>query len=244
MDRPDDEKAQTALESHEALKRLYDDRVNLLDHSDAWQLLVAVALSAQTTDEQVNKVTARLFSRWPGPADLADAPLEDIEEMVRSTGYYRNKAKNIRAAARVVMDDFGGEVPSAMDELIRIPGIGRKSAGVILHHVFGKPAIIVDTHFGRVVSRLGLLSCDPAEKKPDPLRTEREIAAILPADRWSSFSMIANLHGRRICTARKPLCAECALEGLCAYARMYSGAGRRSGVPDSPPGPAAGRGPQ
>ncbi len=223
---PDDEHLKRrAIEAHDILKEYYDDRVNLLDHEDAWQLLVAVALSAQTTDEQVNKVTAELFARWPGPAELADAPLSDVEQVVHSTGYYRNKAKNIKAAARVVRDDFAGQVPSGMEELITIPGIGRKSAGVILHHIYGKPAIIVDTHFGRVVSRLGLLSCDPAEKKPDPRRTESEIAVILPTERWSSFSMIANLHGRRICTARKPDCAHCSLECLCAYARIYAGGG-------------------
>ncbi len=225
---PENQKLRTkAIAIHENLKTRYDERINLLEHHNAWQLLVAVALSAQTTDEQVNRVTLELFSRWRGPADLAEADLSEIEAMVRSTGYYRNKAKNIRAAARTVMSDFGGTVPETMDELISIPGIGRKSAGVILHHIYGKPAIIVDTHFGRVVSRLGLLGSDPADKKPDPMRTERAIAEILPRERWSSFSMIANLHGRRVCTARTPNCALCSIRAHCAYFPLY-GSGKES----------------
>lgn len=207
--------------AHELLRDEYDEYATLLQHRNAWELLVAVSLSAQTTDDQVNKAVGPLFARWPEPGDLAEAPLAEIERIIHSTGYYRNKAKNIQAAGRVIRDDFGSVVPDNIDDLVKVPGIGRKSAGVILHHIFDKPAIIVDTHFGRVCSRLGLLSCDPGEKKPDPLRTEREIADLMDPSRWGSFSMVANLHGRRYCMSRKPDCAACPLREICSYRRLY-----------------------
>lgn len=210
-----------AVQAHEILREEYDEYATMLEYRNAWELLVAVSLSAQTTDAQVNKVTSVLFARWPDPGDLADAPIGDIEEVVHSTGFYRNKAKNIKAAGAVIRDTFNNAVPDSIEELVKVPGIGRKSAGVILHHVFGKPAIIVDTHFGRVCSRIGMLSCDPAEKKPDPIRTEKEIAEILPPERWSSFSMVANLHGRRYCTSRKPDCINCPLREICSYRYLY-----------------------
>ena len=215
------EPGQRAVMAHELLRAEYDEYATLLKYRNAWELLVAVSLSAQTTDEQVNRATGPLFSRWPEPSDLANAPLADIEEVIHSTGFYRNKARNIQAAGRVIHEDFGGVVPDTIEELVRVPGIGRKSAGVILHHIFNKPAIIVDTHFGRVCSRLGLLSCDPAEKKPDPIRTEREIAELMEPGRWSSFSMVANLHGRRYCMSRKPDCDHCPLREICSYRLMY-----------------------
>lgn len=207
--------------AHELLRDEYDEYATLLQHRNAWELLVAVSLSAQTTDDQVNRAVGPLFARWPEPGDLAEAPLAEIERIIHSTGYYRNKAKNIQAAGRVIRDDFGSVVPDNIDDLVKVPGIGRKSAGVILHHIFDKPAIIVDTHFGRVCSRLGLLSCDPGEKKPDPLRTEREIADLMDPSRWGSFSMVANLHGRRYCMSRKPDCAACPLREICSYRRLY-----------------------
>ena len=215
------EPRQRAVMAHDLLREEYDEYTTLLNYRNAWELLVAVSLSAQTTDEQVNRATGALFARWPEPGDLAEAALSEIEVAVHSTGFYRNKAKNIQAAGRVIRDDFGGTVPDTIEELVRVPGVGRKSAGVILHHVFNKPAIIVDTHFGRVCSRLGLLSCDPSEKKPDPIRSEREIADLMDTSRWSSFSMVANLHGRRYCMSRKPNCAPCPLHALCSYRQLY-----------------------
>ncbi|MGI9256559.1 MAG: endonuclease III domain-containing protein [Salinispira sp.] len=215
------EPSERIIIAHELLKKEYDEYTTLLEYRNAWELLIAVSLSAQTTDAQVNKVVGPLFARWPEPGDLADAPLSEIEDRIHGTGFYRNKARNVRAAGRVIRDNFNGVVPNTIDELVTVPGIGRKSAGVILHHIFNKPAIIVDTHFGRVCSRLGLLRCDPAEKKPDPLRTEQRIAELMEPSRWGSFSMVANLHGRRYCMSRNPNCAPCPLREICAYKRLY-----------------------
>lgn len=214
-----------ALAAWEILQTTYDSDSSMLNYADAWQLLVAVVLSAQTTDAQVNRMTPELFRQWPNPAALASANLPDIERAVRSSGYYRQKAKHIKAASALLVERFGGRVPSSMNELLELPGVGRKSAGVILHHIYNKPAIIVDTHFGRVVSRLGLLvgvGLDPSDKKPDPLLVEQVIAELLPSRYWSEFSMTANLHGRQRCHARKPDCQACELAALCAYTNSSS----------------------
>ncbi|NCN04583.1 MAG: endonuclease III [Spirochaetales bacterium] len=191
------------------LEEHYDSQTSLLHYETAFQLLVAVALSAQTTDNQVNKITPSLFSRFPDPESLGKANLEEVEEIIHSTGFYRTKAKNILRAGMMIYKDFGGIVPDSMDDLITIPGIGRKSAGVILHHIYHKPAIIVDTHFGRVMYRLGLT------QSKDPGVIEKDIAALFPSDQWSGLSMTANLHGRALCHGRKPKCAECFLAPLC-----------------------------
>lgn len=189
----------------------------MLSYTNAFELLIAVVLSAQTTDAQVNKITPALFSRYPDSHALAGARQEEVEGLIHSTGFYRSKARNIIGASKVLVEDFGGRVPQTMEELVRIPGVGRKSAGVVLHHIFDKPAIIVDTHFGRVVRRLGLTAHE------DPKRVEQDIAAQLDRAYWSEFSMTANLHGRALCHARKPRCSECFLLPWCAYGASVQG---------------------
>jgi endonuclease III len=189
----------------------YPDRRPLLTFRSPFELVIAVILSAQTTDAQVNLVTPKLFERYPTPADLASADINDVERIVRSTGYYRNKAKSITAAARALHDQHADRVPGTMDELVAIPGIGRKSANVILGVVHGQPAIVVDTHLMRVTNRLGFVS----GRYPD--RIERELRQIVPADRQTDFSMAVNLHGRYRCFARKPDCPGCEVRDLCPW---------------------------
>ena len=196
---------------HDILAREFPDIRPLLVFSNPYQLLIAVILSAQTTDAAVNRATPELFRRYPASGDLAASSGEDVEALVRPLGFYRVKARNIRLAAETLLREFGGRVPDAMEDLIRIPGVGRKSANVILFHIYGKPAVIVDTHFGRVVRRLGLTAA------ADPDRVERDLATLLPEDIRSSFSMRINLHGRRTCTARKPRCPACSVEKLCPW---------------------------
>lgn len=199
----------------EILRRLlaaYPEAVTLLEHESCWQLLIAVILSSRTTDAQVNRVTGPLFGRFPTPGALAEAGQDEVEEMVRSVGFYRVKARHIRGAAATVRDRFGGEVPSSMEELLAIPGLGRKGANVVLGSCFGMPAVIVDTHFGRVVRRTGLTGSE------NPEAVEREIRALVPRDMQTAFSMAANLHGRAVCTSRAPRCGGCVVREFCRYA--------------------------
>ena len=170
---------------------------------------MAVSLSAQTTDAGVNKVTPELFRRWPDPAALAGADAVELEVLIHSLGFFRQKASNLIASARRVVEDFDGEIPREMNHLISLPGIGRKSANVIRAHVWNLPGIIVDTHFGRVCRRLGL-----TEAK-DPEKVEKEITALIPEELQITFSMTANFHGRRYCMSRKPNCAGCPLNDIC-----------------------------
>ncbi len=193
----------------EKLADEYPSTPSLLTYDTPFQLLIAVILSAQTTDNQVNNVTPGLFSRYPGIADLAGANQTEVESLIRSTGYYRTKAKNIIAAAKTVNRDFSGSVPGTMEELLTIPGTGRKTAGVILNHLYKVPAIIVDTHFGRVCRRLGFAGAT------DPVILEREVASLLPKEHWGAASMRLNYHGRRYCMARKPTCDSCPIAELC-----------------------------
>jgi endonuclease III len=181
-----------------------------LDHDNAYQLLVATILSAQSTDKLINKVTPELFRRYPGPETLAAADLGEVEELVRSTGFFRNKAKNIVAMAQQVVGTHGGEIPRTMEELVALPGVARKTANVVLGVAFGIPAgIAVDTHVKRVSKRLDLT------QQTDPVKVERELMQIIPQERWITFSQQLIWHGRRICHAQKPLCAECPLAPLC-----------------------------
>lgn len=177
-----------------------------------FQLLVAVILSAQTTDEQVNRCTPDLFRQFPDAHALSRADPERIEKLIQSTGYFRVKTRHVIGAAKAVDERFGGVVPQTMEELVTLPGVGRKSAGVVLHHVFGLPAIIVDTHFGRVSHRLGFTASD------DPVTIEKDLAGQFPTEDWGDVSMLLNLHGRRTCHARKPHCAGCFLLDLCPAA--------------------------
>jgi len=196
----------------EIIRRLnieYPDRRPLLKYTSPFQLMVAVSLSAQTTDAAVNKVTPELFGRWPTPEALALADISELEDLIHSLGFFRQKSRNLKGAARRILEEFDGEIPQGMDDLTSIPGIGRKSANVIRAHVWNLPGIIVDTHFGRVCRRLGLTD------KKDPQKVEKEISALVPLDLQGDFSMTANLHGRRYCSARKPNCVECPLNDIC-----------------------------
>jgi endonuclease-3 len=193
----------------DVLNNEYKDRGPLLEFRNPFELLAAVSLSAQTTDAAVNRVTPELFRRWPDPESLSGADSVELEELVHPLGFFRQKARNLIAASRMLVEDYGSTVPENMDELTSLPGIGRKSANVIRSHVWKLPAIIVDTHFGRVCRRLGLT------EETDPDKVEHAMQVFIPAARWSEFSMTANLHGRRYCMSRKPDCGACPLEGLC-----------------------------
>jgi endonuclease-3 len=187
----------------------YPDARCALDHRGPFELLAATILAAQCTDERVNLVTPPLFARYPDAAAMARADIADLEALVRSTGFYRAKAKNLKGAAAGLAERFPDGFPSTMDELLTLPGVGRKTANVVLGTCFGLPAIIVDTHVRRVAGRLGLARSD------DPDEIERELQALLPADSWTDFSHGLTFHGRRRCHARKPDCGPCPLARLC-----------------------------
>ncbi len=193
------------------LKKRYPDIGTALDYVDPWQLLVATVLSAQTTDEMVNKVTPVLFTRWPTPDDLASADPERVEEVVFSTGFYRQKTKSIIGLAQGVVDMFDGEVPPDLDEMVKLPGVGRKTASVVLAEAWGQPAIAVDTHVKRVTRRLGLVTAE------DPVRIELALKALYPEREWAGISMRIIQFGRDICDAKRPRCWECPLADRCPY---------------------------
>lgn len=180
-----------------------------LKHRNAFELLIAVILSAQCTDEAVNRVTPELFRRYPGPEKLAGAWTGDIEAVIRSLGLFRAKAKSLQRCASQLIEEFGGKVPSSMEELTRLAGVGRKTANVILGHAFGTPGIAVDTHCKRVSRRLGLTRHEAPEK------IEADLSRLLPVEDWTDFSLRVIIHGRRVCHARRPDCAGCALAALC-----------------------------
>lgn len=205
-------KKQRALEILTRLKRLYPDAVCTLDYETPVQLLVATILSAQCTDERVNKVTPELFRKYPDAPSLASANPEDIVALVRSTGFYRNKAKNIQSACRMIVTEFGGEVPCTMAELVRLPGAARKTANVVLAHAYGINAgVTVDTHVKRLCGRLGLT------KHVDPIQIERDLMKLLPQPDWENWSIRLIYHGRAVCNARKPDCDRCELSDLCSF---------------------------
>lgn len=195
----------------ELLRHEYPSLKPLLSFSNAFELLISVILSAQTTDAQVNEVTPALFRRYPTAAALAEAPQAELEELVRPTGFFRSKAGNIKNAAAALVENYGGEIPQSIEELVKLPGVGRKSANAVAGTLFGVPAIIVDTHFSRVCRRLELTS----ESAPE--RIERDLAAIVPERERTDFSMAVNYHGRYCCTARKPECGRCPVRSLCPY---------------------------
>lgn len=203
-------KKQRALEILVRLKRLYPDAICSLDYETPVQLLVATILSAQCTDERVNKVTPELFRRFPDAPALAGADPEELEALVKSTGFYRNKAKNIQGACRKIVTEFGGQVPQRMEELLTLPGVARKTANVVLAHAFGINAgVTVDTHVKRLTNRLGLTTYD------DPIRIERDLIKLLPQPDWENWSIRLIYHGRAVCTARNPACDRCQLIDLC-----------------------------
>ncbi|MGD9505678.1 MAG: endonuclease III [Syntrophobacteraceae bacterium] len=195
------------------LERHYPDATCSLDFRSPLELLIATILSAQCTDERVNIVTPALFEKHPTAKSYAETPLEELENEIRSTGFYRNKAKNIQECCRQLEERFGGRVPADMDALVALPGIGRKTANVVLGNAYGVPGIVVDTHVGRVSQRLGL----SASSNPD--RIEQDLMAILDKSRWTLFSHQIVQHGRRVCNAKKPKCGECFLNPCCDYYR-------------------------
>ncbi len=192
-----------------ALRRLYPDARISLDFNDAWQCLVATILSAQCTDERVNRVTPVLFREIPDVFAMAAAPVEKIEKLIASTGFFRQKTKALKGCAHEIVSRFGGQVPQRMEDLLTLPGVGRKTANVLLGHVFGQPGLVVDTHVRRVAYRLGLT------REKDPDRIETDLQQVLPAEEWTSFSMRLILHGRQVCYARAPRCSQCALRPDC-----------------------------
>jgi endonuclease-3 len=183
-----------------------------LRHEGAFQLLVATILSAQCTDERVNVVTPGVFAAYQTPEALADAPLDDLEERIRSTGFFRSKARNLVGMASVVTERFGGEVPSSMEDLTSLPGVGRKTANVVRSVALGLPGLPVDTHVGRLTRRLGLTV------QNDPVKVESEIDALVPPIEWGTLSLRLILHGRKVCRARTPRCDECVLADICPSA--------------------------
>ena len=205
---------QRALEILVRLKRLYPDATCSLDYQTPVQLLVATILSAQCTDERVNKVTPALFARFPDAASLAGADIEELEQLVKSTGFYRNKAKNIRAACQKIMTDFGGKVPKRMEELTQLSGVARKTANVVMAHAFGINAgVTVDTHVKRLSHRLGIT------QETDPVKVERDLMKLLPQPDWENWSIRLIYHGRAVCPARNPACDRCTLADLCPSAK-------------------------
>jgi len=203
-------KKQRALEILLRVKNLYPDATCSLDYETPVQLLVATILSAQCTDERVNKVTPELFRRFPDAPSLASADPEELESLVKSTNFYRNKAKNIQGACRKIMTDFGGEVPQRMEDLLTLPGVARKTANVVLANAFGiNMGVTVDTHVKRLSYRLGLT------KEEDPVKVERDLMKLLPQPDWENWSIRLIYHGRAVCNARNPACDRCALADLC-----------------------------
>jgi len=194
----------------DALAKTYPGVVCALHHRNAWELTVATILSAQCTDVRVNLVTPALFKAFPTPKAMAAASLPEIEEMIRTTGFYRNKAKSIQGAARIVTEEFGGKVPETMEEILRLPGVARKTGNVVLGSWYGIAAgVVVDTHVMRLSRRLELT------KQTAPEKVEQDLMKIIPQDRWIAFSHEMIHHGRQVCVARKPKCADCTLERLC-----------------------------
>jgi len=203
-----------AKELQNRLPKIYPDAHCELIHSNPLELLVATILSAQCTDKRVNIVTHDLFQRCRSAQDYADISQEELESIVRSTGFYRNKAKNIRAMGQTLVERHGGEVPSTLDELAAIPGAGRKTANVVLGNAFSKnEGVVVDTHVGRLSQRLGLT------KFSDPIRIERDLMKLFPQKSWADLSHWLIFHGRRRCPARKPDCPNCELRDLCPSAK-------------------------
>jgi endonuclease-3 len=210
-------KAEEAARFREALRVLaatYPDVKCALDFKNPYELLVATILSAQCTDKRVNLVTPALFKKYPDPAHMAAADEGELIELIRSTGFFRNKAKSLLAACRDIVTEHGGEVPGTLDDLVKLHGVGRKTANVVLGNAFGVPGITVDTHLGRVARRLGLT------RQEDPVKVERDLMEIVPQADWTAFSHQMIHHGRALCAARRPKCEACPLAPLCPAATV------------------------
>ena len=193
------------------LRTLYPEVKTQLDYETPFQLLVATILSAQCTDKQVNRVTGKLFKKLSTPKDFRDAPLESIENLVHSTGFFRNKARNIKNCAAMLMDKHSGDVPADLDQLVKLPGVGRKTANVVLGAAFNIPGIVVDTHVSRISQRLDLTD------NTDPVKIEFDLMAQIPKKDWDDFSLRLIYFGREYCKARKPDCPACSMNKLCTF---------------------------
>ena len=202
--------------AREAARRLAEEYPAecALAHRNPYELLVATVLSAQTTDERVNMVTPELFRRWPTPADLAKTDPAEVEKVIFATGFFRNKARSIIGLAQALDERFGGEVPTALEDLVTLPGVGRKTGNVVRSVAFDLPGLPVDTHVGRISRLLGLTT------EEDPVKVEHELGALLPPKEWGAFSLRLILHGRKICIARRPKCADCPLNDICPSSRV------------------------
>jgi len=203
------EKKVRAKSIYRQLTKSYPNVRCELDYNSAFQLLVATVLSAQCTDKRVNQTTPTLFKKYPNPKKMAKADLIDIQRLVKSTGFFRAKAKNIKGLSNKIMEEFDGAVPSNLEDLITLPGVGRKTANVVLGHAFGIPGITVDTHFGRLSRRFGW------SKQNDPVKVEFEVGELIPEKEWTNLSQRMIWHGRRVCHSRKPACGACPLAKLC-----------------------------
>lgn len=207
MDMTNKERAGVILER---LKKRYPHPESELDWDGPWQLMAATVLAAQCTDKRVNLVTPDLFGRWPGPEAMARADVAEVEEVVRSTGFYRNKAKNLVAAARMIVEEYGGQVPRTMQDLTRLPGVARKTANIVLSGAFGiQEGLAVDTHVKRLSGRMGLTA------HTDVIKIERDLMALFPRPDWGDVNHMLVLFGRQVCPARSPRCGDCELADVC-----------------------------
>jgi endonuclease III len=204
-----EQKAKRAQDIIDVLVQVYPDAECALAHENPLQLLIATMLSAQTTDARVNMVTPALFAKYETPQEFANAKVPDIEKLIKSVNFYRNKAKNIKAMAQALIERHGGEVPRSMDELVNLAGVGRKTANVVLGNAFEIPGVVVDTHVMRLTNRLGLVDSD------DPVEIEHKLMEFIDQKYWTLLAHLLISHGRAICIARKPLCEKCALNKLC-----------------------------
>lgn len=202
------------------LSRIYPEARTELNFGNIWELMVAVVLSAQCTDVRVNKVTPGLFKKYPSVEAFSEAKIPELEQEIYSTGFYKNKAKNIKAAAQKIVADFGGKVPSDMEKLLTLPGVARKTANVILTSGFGKnEGIVVDTHMIRICGLLGLVPSE-AVKTKNAVQIEKELMKIVPKKEWGRFSHLIVWHGRRVCVARRPQCEKCVINKLCPSSKV------------------------
>lgn len=203
-------KQRSVLDTIKLLKRYYPDAHCALNYSNPFELLVATILSAQCTDERVNMVTPHLFKKYPNPKAMAKAPVEDIEELIRSTGFFKNKAKNLKACATALVEKHKGLVPQELEALVELAGVGRKTANVVLGNAYGIPSgIVVDTHVTRLANRLGWVKTENA------VQIERQLSKLVPQEEWIMLSHYLISHGRAVCKARKPACSHCFLEETC-----------------------------
>lgn len=195
----------------EILEQEFPNAKIRLNHSNPFELLVATILSAQCTDERVNLVTSELFKKYRTPFDFANLKNEELERLIYSTGYYKSKAKHIIESSKLIIEKFNGNVPDTMESLLQLPGVGRKTANVILSHSFSKPGIVVDTHVIRITNRLGLVDTK------DPKKIEFQLMKIVPKDKWVVFTHLLISHGRKYCISRRPKCDQCPINGYCNY---------------------------